>query len=65
MVAFSENEMMSDYTESVYFITTTISTVGYGDFKGFVDGTGDWALEEGYLCIVIFSGIMLFASVTK
>ena len=30
------------YIDSVYFMTQTISTVGYGDFKGFVDTTGHW-----------------------
>ena len=37
---FSSEDMSMEYVDSVYFMTTTISKVGYGDanFKGFIDG---------------------------
>ena len=35
--AYQYNDDVSDYVESLYLITTTISTVGYGDYKGFFD----------------------------
>ena len=56
--------MPNEYVDSVYFMTTTISKVGYGDanFKGFIDGEDpDWALEMGYLVFVIIFGSFIFA----
>ena len=42
-------------------MTTTITTVGYGDFKGFHDSTGNWLAEMIYLYFVTFFGIMMFS----
>ena len=42
-------------------MTTTITTVGYGDFKGFHDSTGNWIAEMIYLYFVTFFGIMMFS----
>ena len=56
--------MANEYVDSVYFMTTTISKVGYGDanFKGFIDGEdSDWALEMGYLVFVIIFGSFIFS----
>ena len=56
--------MANEYVDSVYFMTTTISKVGYGDanFKGFIDGDdSDWALEMGYLVFVIIFGSFIFS----
>lgn len=57
---------ISVYFEAWYAITTTISTVGYGDFKGFinVDGKATWSEEMVFLSITIVVGIILFSSVT-
>ena len=46
-------------------MTTTISTIGYGDFKGFIDTEGVWGIEMIYMFLVTYGGIMLFASVTR
>ena len=54
-----------DYVESFYLITTTITTVGYGDFKGFLDTDGSWLPEMLYLYFVTLFGIILFSSVTR
>lgn len=65
-VEFSDNNStFVIYFEAVYLMTTTISTVGYGDFKGYVDSEGEWAPEMSYLFFVTLSGIILFASVTR
>lgn len=37
-----EGEILSEYVEAQYTIITTISTVGYGDNKGFVDTDPVW-----------------------
>ena len=39
-VEFANEDMSMEYIDSIYFMTTTISKVGYGDanFKGFIDG---------------------------
>ena len=56
--------MSNEYVDSVYFMTTTISKVGYGDanFKGFIDGDDpEWVLEMGYLVFVIIFGSFIFS----
>ena len=54
---------MACYAESFYLMTTTISTVGYGDIKGFNDYSGDWSAEMTYLICMTLIGLMLFSSV--
>ena len=56
--------MTKEYIDSIYFMTTTISKVGFGDanFKGFIDGDGaDWAFEMAYLVFIIIFGSFIFA----
>lgn len=55
---------MELYVDSVYLITTTISTVGFGDFKARNSEETDWAYEMVYLYLVTAGGITLFSSVT-
>ena len=62
---FTNESDLEDYVEAVYFITTTISTVGYGDFKGFPDLEGGWGIEMTYLMFVTAYGIVLFSSVVN
>ena len=62
---FSYNEDGPDYVESLYLVTTTISTVGYGDFKGYFNDNGDCLPEMLYMYLVTLFGIILFSSVTK
>lgn len=51
------------YAQSFYLMTTTISTVGYGDIKAFNDNSGDWATEMVYMYFVTLVGLILFSSV--
>ena len=55
------------YFESWYLISTTISTVGYGDVSGFNNSEldSDWSVEMLYLHVVIIAGIILFSLVTS
>ena len=56
---------MNQYIESFYFITTTITTIGYGDYKGFWDPDDPvWSVEMIYLILVTLAGTLLFSSVT-
>ena len=64
-VEFVNDTMLGQYVDSFYLMTTTITTVGYGDYKGFVDTDGGWLVEMIYLYIVTLSGIALFSSVTN
>ena len=48
-VDFDEEKIINNYAESVYFMSTTISTIGYGDFKGFIDTSGSWAVEMVFM----------------
>lgn len=65
LIDFTYNFDIYDYVESVYLMTTTITTVGYGDFKAFHDDTGHWLPEMIYLYFVTLFGINLFSSVTR
>ena len=62
---FVQESNIYRYFESVYFISTTISTVGYGDPKGFIDTSGSWTQEMCYLIVTTFTGILLFTVVTN
>ena len=53
------------YVDSFYLITTTITTVGYGDFKGFYDNEGDWLIEMIFLSVAMVTGIILFTTVVN
>ena len=64
-VEFMDDKLSTIYVESFYLITTTITSVGYGDFKGYYDNDGAWAIEMVFLIFVIIFGIMLFSIVTK
>ena len=57
--------MLAVYVDSFYLVTSTISTVGFGDFKGFNDKDGGWFTEMLFLYCVMVLGITLFASVTN
>ena len=64
-VEFSDDSFLAMYVDSLYLMTTTISTVGYGDFKAFMGNTGDYTIEMIYLYFVTLYGIALFSSVTS
>ena len=64
---FVETSNHGKYAEAVYLMTTTISTVGYGDRDehGFIDDTGSWTAEMICLTFMMMSGIILFSLVTN
>ena len=62
---FTDNKLMTVYVDALYTMTTTISTVGYGDFKGFYDNEAGWTIEMTYLIFAIIFGIVLFSSITN
>ena len=62
-IEFSDTTNRAIYVDSIYLMMTTMSTVGYGDFKGFIGDTGDYAHEMVYLYFAIFLGILLFSIV--
>ena len=56
------------YAESFYFMTSTISTVGYGDYDVFYVNDTHWKLgfkNMLYMIVVIIGGILLFTIVTN
>ena len=65
LIEFTYNFDIYDYTEALYLMTTTITTVGYGDFKAFHDPTGHWLPEMIYLYFVTLFGIIMFSTVTR
>ena len=64
-VEFVETSLTYRYIESFYLITTTITTVGYGDYKGFNNTDPVWRAEMCYLYVVTLIGTLLFSSVTN
>ena len=46
-------------------MTTTLSTVGYGDYKGFIDDSGNWTTEMFYLTFITIVGIVLRSVLTE
>ena len=55
------------YVESFYFMTTTISTVGYGDFHAFDADSTNWMLgfwNMLYMSVAMIAGFLLFTLVT-
>ena len=49
------------YVNSVYFITTTMTSVGYGDYNAF--NSGSQILSQSIMIATMFSGILGFAIV--
>lgn len=66
-IDFEEEHFFGQYAEAVYFMVTTISTVGYGSahYHAFIDTDGHWAAEMAYMTFLTASGILLFSSVTN
>ena len=62
---FAETSVAARYFESFYLITTTITTVGYGDYKAFNSTEPVWFSEMLYLYWVSLIGTLLFSSVTN
>lgn len=46
-------------------MTATISSVGYGDFKGRPSNDPHWEVEMLFLFFVMVVGIFLFSSITN
>lgn len=56
------------YVDAWYMMTATISTVGYGDFKGYSNKdqmNSYWLIEMFFLAFVMVAGIMMFSSITN
>ena len=64
-IDFVTSNWGSQYVESFYLITTTITTVGYGDYKAFNNESGVWAPEMVYLTFVTLAGTLLFTTVIE
>ena len=63
---FVEEVRFKRYLESMYLMTTTITTVGYGDYKGRYDDESEkWTYQMLYLYFVTLFGIILFSLVTR
>ncbi len=63
---FNEVRPFFIYIESFYLMTTTITTVGYGDYTVFDSSHGHLReIEMIYIAFVTLIGILLFSSVTN
>ena len=63
-VEFAGTGVTERYFESVYMISTTITTVGYGDYKAFNDTNPIWLAEMCYLYVISLGGPFLFTTVS-
>jgi len=64
-VEIQQEEIFGRYAEAIYTVTTTISLVGYGDYKGFIDNSGEWFFEMSLLILLILYGNYCFSSITQ
>lgn len=64
-VEFAGQTVAYRYFESFYMISTTITTVGYGDYKAFNDSDDVWMAEMIFLFCVALLGTLLFTTVTN
>ena len=64
-IDFGSDQFGSFYVESLYAMSTTISTVGYGDISGYQSNEGKWALEMSYLIIIMSLGIIMFSYIVN
>ena len=55
--------LASNYVDAVYFMVSTISTVGYGDISGRLTNEPMWIYEMLYMTIAIVFTILLFSLV--
>jgi len=46
------------YVDGWYFVTTTATTIGYGDYYGIT------VYERAYIIVLMFCGICIFSSIT-
>ena len=53
---FSEKSIFFIYFEAFYLITTTITTIGYGDYSAFDPEEAVWIPEMLYLYFVTLMG---------
>jgi hypothetical protein len=57
-IDYKEKDAMNIYITSMYFVTTTATTIGYGEFYGTT------IVEKIFLMILEFTGILVFSSIT-
>lgn len=49
---------MATYIDAIYYVTTTATTVGYGDFYAYEE------TEKLFVCFLEFAGICIFSAIT-
>ena len=64
-IKFPEEGYTEVYVDAIYTMTSTISTVGYGDYKGFIDNQGDWSIEMIYLVLIIPIGLLVYTLIVN
>lgn len=55
------DEFLKVYTDAIYFVTQTMTTVGYGDISALTGSMPNRILEELFVTVLEFTGILAFA----
>jgi hypothetical protein len=55
--SFSLDETMKIYWTAWYFVTTSITTIGYGEISGYT------IYEEVFIIFLLFTGILIFTTI--
>lgn len=55
---FDSEDITAVYIRAIYFIITTLTTVGYGDFKGFTNNEYLFQMAVEFIGIGFFSFLM-------
>lgn len=56
--AFDRNDIKSIYTVAIYWVITTLATVGYGDYKGYTEYEYLYSMAVEFIGIGFFSFLM-------
>lgn len=49
------------YADAIYFVTTTMTTVGFGDISALTGNMPNRIIEEFFVTMLEFTGILAFA----
>lgn len=61
----SDHEVKTKYVDSIYFVTTTMTTVGYGDFSATNENVIGNAREQLFIGLLQFCGILFFSYISN
>jgi hypothetical protein len=59
------NAVIQVYVDAIYFVTTTMTTVGYGDYSGTIANVDGNAIAQPFVGFLQFVGILCFSYISN